>query len=332
MTANNISKIHIAPRIPLQTVIPLETPFSVAIEITNLCNVKCKFCYHYDTDSIKQSGISFGFMDFELFCKIIDDLCKFPQRLRKLKIGGFGEPLLNKSLPKMISYAKHKKVANYIELYTNGVALNNSLNMQLIEAGLDWINISVNGIDNDDFYKTCGRKIDMDEYIEKIEHLYLNKNNCKLYIKLGDVGYTEQQKNLFLNKFEKVCDEIFIEKIVDNVWTDANLECTNSTIGVFGQNLDYKHVCPHIFTTFLVLHTGKAVACCADWKGEYIIGDFDYESAVDFWKGDKIRNLQIIHLKKKRAQFNMCKICNQPMAFTIDDIDNYCEEILLKYK
>ncbi len=45
-------------------------------------------------------------MDYDLFRKVIDDLRKFPEPLKMLRLAANGEPLLNKRLPEMIEYAR----------------------------------------------------------------------------------------------------------------------------------------------------------------------------------------------------------------------------------
>lgn len=59
----------------LEEVLPLETPYSLCIDICNCCNFKCKFC------AIQYSKKKFNFikkmMSYDFFQKIIDDLTYF---------------------------------------------------------------------------------------------------------------------------------------------------------------------------------------------------------------------------------------------------------------
>lgn len=91
-------------RAKLENVLPLETPFSLFVDICNACNFKCKFCaiqYSKENLSFKKRT-----MDYNLFEKIIDDLSMFPEPLKMMRLTANGEPLLNKDLPKMIKLAK----------------------------------------------------------------------------------------------------------------------------------------------------------------------------------------------------------------------------------
>ena len=85
---------------------------SLIIEPTNTCNLRCTFCFV--TDGMTRDG---GFMDFDLFKKIIDDCTD----LEHLCMHNWGEPLLHKDIFRMIEYAK-KLSADRIELFTGQYA------------------------------------------------------------------------------------------------------------------------------------------------------------------------------------------------------------------
>ena len=85
-------------------------------------------------------------MPYELFCKIIDDIGEFPDKLKVLRINGQGEPLLNPDFCKMVAYAKNKQVADWIETITNGSRLNPTLNQNLADSGIDRIRISIESL------------------------------------------------------------------------------------------------------------------------------------------------------------------------------------------
>lgn len=76
------------------------------------------------------------------------------RKSEKLRLFKVGEPLLNKNVCEMIHYAKSADVAEKIEITTNGSMLNPELNQKLIDAGLDILNISVNGINEAQYKKS----------------------------------------------------------------------------------------------------------------------------------------------------------------------------------
>ena len=62
MPAIRQGKIYARERINLGSAVPLEVPFSVQIDVCSACNMKCKFCYHSDSEAIKREGVKFGMM------------------------------------------------------------------------------------------------------------------------------------------------------------------------------------------------------------------------------------------------------------------------------
>ena len=150
----------------LQDVLPLDTPFSVHIDVCSLCNFKCTFCFQHDKKGMKDSGVEWGMMDFEVFKSCVDDLKKFPNKIKKIKIGNHGEPTMHPQLPEMIAYARNSGVADLVEIFTNGSKLNPILNQQLVDSGLQRMNISVEGLTEESYKRVAGYNINFDTYFK----------------------------------------------------------------------------------------------------------------------------------------------------------------------
>src|SRR3989344_6067107 len=95
----------------------LKTPVTINIETTNRCNAKCTFCPR-DELTRKQ-----GFMDDELFEKIVNDIVAGPLNVKAVNMNGFGEPFLDTKLVDRIDYIKKKAPYIKIFLYSNGALL-----------------------------------------------------------------------------------------------------------------------------------------------------------------------------------------------------------------
>lgn len=332
MSALRRAKIYARERTPLEKVLPLNAPFSIQIDICSACNLKCNFCFHSDMETIQKFNIKFGAMSLELFQKIIDDIltCWGKQKVKKLRLFKVGEPLMNPNVAKMVAYAKKTEVAECIEITTNGTLLNEQLSLDLTEAGLDILNISVNGINEQQYKDVCQYEMDFQKFYNKIAFFYKHKQNCKIFIKYSDIGYTESEKQNFYQTFEKVSDEIFVETISSTLWQDTNISqhINNARKDTYGQELKQKEVCPFLFTTMVINNEGIVHLCCVDWKTEFILGDLKTERIADIWNGEKLRNYQKLHLKKLKNQISICRQCESLSANTTDDIDDYAELIL----
>ena len=74
-------RIHSANKRPLQDILPLKTPISAHIDVSSVCNYKCSFCFQADMEGMKKVGLKRGFMDLEMFKKIVDDCAAFPEKI-----------------------------------------------------------------------------------------------------------------------------------------------------------------------------------------------------------------------------------------------------------
>ena len=331
MKAKVQARIYSVKKTKLETVIPLDTPYSVHIDVCSLCNFKCNFCFQANDDAIHKKGLKRGLMDFKLFKKIANDLTHFKDKLKKVKIGLHGEPTMHPKLPQMISYLNSKNVTEIIELFTNGSLLNPKLNKELIDAGLTRINISVEGLSSEKYKEVTGAKVDMEKFVKNIKSLYDVRKNCRIYIKIVDINLSKENKDKFYNTFGDICDEIFIENVVPQ-WPETNKFVLKAT-GMYGQKINkYKYVCPFLFMYLHFNFDGTASGCTLDWGKEVLIGDVNKESVLEIWQGKRLKNLQIAHLEKKRDKIPFCAECFAPMACCLEDLDDYADILLKKIK
>lgn len=334
MSAIRRPKIYARERTNLEKVIPLEVPFSIQIDICNACNLKCAFCFHSDSFAMQRANLQLGYMSFELFMKIINDMkgSWSGKKVKKLKLYSVGEPLLNPHVSEMVAYAKKADVAECIEITTNGTLLNEDINLRLIEAGLDILNISINGIDEEQYKNVCSYDMNYENFCKNIKHFYKNRKQCRVFLKYSDIGYNEEQKRKFYSLFEDICDEIFVETISATMWQDTDVETKifNAHKGLYNQEIAEKKVCPFLFTTMVVNFQGYAHLCCIDWKVQYVLGDLKTENIANIWNGEKLRYYQKMHLQNGKNSIDICQKCESLSTNTIDNIDEYAEQILVK--
>ena len=116
---------------------------------------------------------------------------------------------MHPDLPEMIKYARDANV-DIVEIFTNGSRLNPKLNQDLIDSGLQRMNISVEGLTAENYKRIAGYNIDYEKFIENIRDLYNRKSkDLSLYIKVVDhavvksepgrptIDLTESEKKYF---------------------------------------------------------------------------------------------------------------------------------------
>ena len=186
-------RIHSANKRPLQDLVPLKTPISVHIDVSSVCNYKCSFCFQADQEGMKKAGLKRGFMDVPMFKKVVDECAQFPEKIKKVKIGNHGEPTLNPNLVEMVEYVRKSDCAEIVEMFTNGSKLEPVLNKGLVEAGLQRINISLEGLSDERYFQVAGVKQVFQEIIDGVRDLYEQKtranSDLKIYVKIADQAH-----------------------------------------------------------------------------------------------------------------------------------------------
>ncbi|MEG6585717.1 tungsten cofactor oxidoreductase radical SAM maturase [Dendrosporobacter sp. 1207_IL3150] len=112
------------------------------IELTTKCNYSCITCIRHSWQD-PLTSLSKAAID-----KLICDMSELPQ-LKTIHLGGFGEPLMHPHAIEMIETCKQKGYE--VEMITNGSYLTKDLSRQLVDIGLDWIYVSLDGADDDSF-------------------------------------------------------------------------------------------------------------------------------------------------------------------------------------
>lgn len=308
-------------RLELKKQIPLNTPLSMQIELASACNFKCKFCMHGNDSLIKEGKYKIGIMTMDVFEKVVMDLKEFPDKLKFITLQSRGESLLNSNISNMVRLIKQADVAEKIALYTNGSLLTHNVSEELVEAGLDVLHISIEGIDSQQYKEVAGINLDFEDLVEKVAYFYKIKKETYLYVKTIDVGMKEREKDIFLNTFGDICDSIFIEQPVD-AWKGAGLNNKIFKENRYKADVRQVMICPRLFFAFVVHFDGNVVSCDMDWMEKDIIGNVRTESLIDLWIGNKMNALRQQHIKKKADEIERCCNCiSRTECLPSDDID-----------
>jgi radical SAM protein with 4Fe4S-binding SPASM domain len=321
----------IEKRIYLNDVVPLRTPLCIKIDPTRSCNFKCIYCGHSTSDpSIKDGGT----MTLETFEKFIAGFT-FPEKARSITFAGLGEPLLNKKLPEMIRLSK--KIADETILVTNGSLLTESMADKLIDAGLDTVRISLQGLNAFDYKRIGGVEIDFDRFLEQLIYFYNNKKDTEIWVKMPDIALnTKEKRNMFETLFSDKSDHRMIQTI------GPLFSCVDySKMGLNKDNTVFQElplndvcVCPTSFYLIYLIPDGSVFPCFEIQFRDLIMGNINDDSIYNIWNGRKMTDFRYEHLKKTWKNINICNECTSPMYFnnSYDNIDNSRERLLDVYK
>lgn len=329
MKATIKPRIKLDDRPILQDLIPLSTPLVIFVDPASACNFKCTFCPtgHHDLVADRFNGV----MKFDLFQKIVDDLAEFDKPIKVLRLYKDGEPFLNKRLPDMVRYAKQSGHVEIVDTTTNGSLIDTERIGPVLEAGLDRINISVDGMDAESYFKTTGVKFDFDKFVANVKWLYANKGGCVVHIKTIREILTPEQEAEFLLTFGDHCDEIYVENF-SPCWPAFDSEEKTGwkyTQGLYGQAINQEAlVCPYIFYGYSVNADGLVSACFIDWGRKLVIGDVREQSMLSIWNAPLMNELRLQHLHGERKKHAVCGKCGQLSNCLPDNLDAHRERLL----
>ncbi len=110
------------------------------ISITDRCNLRCRYCMPEGISLVPSEEI-LSFEEIMQICQAAAELgiCRF-------KLTG-GEPLVRPDCPKLVGMIKKIPSTKQVTLTTNGILLDELLD-DLMENGLDGVNISLDSLDN----------------------------------------------------------------------------------------------------------------------------------------------------------------------------------------
>jgi radical SAM protein with 4Fe4S-binding SPASM domain len=334
MKAQLKPRINLEGRTPLETVIPLSTPFVVFVDPASSCNFKCTFCPTGHRDMIDETGRFQGVMKLDVFKKVVDDLAAFDKPIKVLRMYKDGEPFLNKRLADMVAYAKQSKFIDYIDTTTNGTFLSPDRIGPVLEAGIDKINISVDGMTEETYVQFTGFKFDFKTFVQNVKWLYDNKRNCEVVVKIPGELITEAQRQEFFDTFGDHCDRIFVENFAP-CWPEFDVEEHTGikiTKGIYQQEIGGTDTCPYIFYGYSVNADGLVSSCFLDWGRKLIIGDVRQQSMKEIWNSDLMNTLRLQHLKGQRRQNGVCGNCGQLSHCLPDNIDAHRPMLLTKFQ
>lgn len=145
------------------------------ISITDRCNLRCVYCMPKKVPSVPMAEI----LTFEEIQKIA--ACGARLGIRHLKVTG-GEPLVRKGCTSLVGMLKAVPGIETVTLTTNGIYLREHLS-DLVDAGIDGINISLDTLDRE-----CYRQLTGFDALPQVLEALKEAADAKIRIKVNAVS------------------------------------------------------------------------------------------------------------------------------------------------
>ena len=299
-------------------------PNFVQIESTTKCNMKCKQC-------IRGPGENYD-MPFELYKSIVDQLNYTSFGTQHVDLTGVGEPLLNPDLVSMIDYAKKRDFR--VSFTSNFMLMNQSRASDVINSGVDYLYISVDGATKHTYEKIrVGANYEklisnIEHFIEAKRELNTVKPSLRFYVALQEDNVKEIQDiiefasrlGINLVNFNRLVipgkEYWTIEIPIINIWKSLP---ENEVIGRRAIPLRVYQPCVALKGCFIT-YEGKILPCNAITQmmprkeyDSFYFGDLTKNTLSDIWFSTDYRKFRANLTRGIRPKF--CEYCSHAYQF-----------------
>jgi radical SAM protein with 4Fe4S-binding SPASM domain len=265
-------------------------PMHIDIEISSRCNLRCTFCDKLAV--LRQDQL--GQIDMDLYRRIIDE--GSAHKLWGIKLSYRGEPLLHPDVAAIVAYAKKKGILD-VYFNTNGMLLDAGMSKRLIDAGLDRISVSVEGIDPQVFEKErVGAKFDVIlRNIETLNDLKKKMNVQHPLIRVQTVLYPGLDLESYKSFWSSRCDEVAAVDYKDGATRH--------------QGLTHEWGCPQLWQRITIEWDGTVHPCNNDDSGLMPLFNVKEKNVYDCWHDEKINEIRRLHRTGMSHEVHACNGC-----------------------
>ncbi|MEN9524830.1 MAG: hypothetical protein RLZZ256_214 [Bacteroidota bacterium] len=290
-------------------------PFSLSIEPTTSCNLRCPEC----PSGLRAFTRPTGMLQTDFFRNTIDQLHK---DLTYLVFYFQGEPYLNPDFLDMVKYASKKKI--YTATSTNAHYLNDENAKRTIESGLDRLIISIDGTTQEVYqqYRVGGK---LEKVIEGAKNIVrwkkqLNSNTPFIIFQFLVVKPNEHQ----IEEVKALGKSIG----VDDVWLKTAQvydfeNDPNGLIPTIGKYSRYKKTdkgtrfkgkmanhCWRLWQDPVITWDGLVAPCCFDKDAVHRLGDLKAQSFKEIWHAPAYQSFRK-QLWSGRRNIDICSNCSE---------------------
>ena len=291
-------------------------PEQVLIETVNgKCTVKCIMCGI--SDWTRKPNI----MNKDVFIAILEKLKPYQKRIPLLTLFGCGEPLLDKGLSEKIRIAKKMGFIG-LGFASNCTELYEDRSRELIEAGLDTIICSIDGIKSE-----THEAIRIGANFEKIVRNF--RNFIEIRNKIGKTKVLIRFVRQEINKHEWTSFLAYWRKEINKDYGDEVIRFDVHNWGntVEGYNLKDvnretckdKIICNELSIKLLIRSRGEMAFCDADDNGFFELGNAIVEDPIKIYNNEIFKKYRTFMKNGRISELEYCKDCTIPRSLLLKE-------------
>jgi len=280
----------------------LKYPSYIEIETVNACNARCPMCTINDWER------NYPIMKDNVFDKISDDLIENKRFLKRVSLYRDGEPLIDKKLPNRINKFFINGIKN-TSIATNVSLLNEKRSVDILEAGLGLVIMSIDSLKKEVFEKIRVR-LNFEEVKENaINFLKLRDKinpECRVWIRMIRQEENKDEWDDYYNFWKKYVsdqDRVYYHNIFN--W-GGHLDGFKSIEKSFEPNLP----CVALWSLMVFFANGDVPLCNVDYNNKYPTGSIMQNSVSELWQSKIMDARRKLHMNDKKQDISLCVNCN----------------------
>ena len=303
-----------------QLVVP-KFPSVVLVDLTNVCNLSCVHCAQ--PLMRKSEGYQARMMSLDVFKKIADEMAQHPGSL--LRIIGDGEPLIVPELSDMIEYAKTQGVKG-IGITTAGFHLNEAKSRRFLEAGLDFIDFSLDAFSEETYRKirvgsnykrVIGNIMRFLELRAEIQGPDYMGAKTKVLVNMVDQPTAHDEIPAFRQYWEPLVDRVFVRPLHSVV---GLVHADNPTLEAAMK----RWPCRYFWERLEISPNGRVAHCSQAWGRESAyVGNVKTQSLFEIWHSPIMNILREHHLANSFPPDSICAGCKDWKTISWDPSGTY---------
>lgn len=261
-------------------------PQRIEFELASACNLRCTYCPRKHLNDLT------GFMNFDLFKNLTDQIVQYPNTI--LVLHRRGESLLHPDFIKICNYVKGK--VKEIQIATNATLLDDKKAKAIIDS-LNFISFSIDIPEVFDKTRIPAKYKETEAKI--LRFLELNKGKLRTQVSMvSTVETPSENAQIFKDIWQGKVDRIRIYE-------------EHSRDGKFGslkRDRGKRLPCTMPFYEMLIFCDGKVGRCNHDWNGSPI-GNVKTQSIKEIWENQEHKELRRQHIALQITD-KVCKNCS----------------------
>ena len=293
-------------------------PLHVDLELASVCNLRCPMCYTI-TDDFKKR-VNAKLMNFDLYLKLVDECAA--GGVYSIRLSLRGESFLHPKVLDCIRYAKERGIPEVSSL-TNGIRMDEAFFIKIMEAGLDWLTISIDGMNETyERIRRPGKFVEMLSRIKAFKRIKEEAGRIKPVIKVQSVfPAIAADPGAFYDTFAPHVDQVATNPLIDYLRNDLEAAIL----------LHDDFCCPQLYQRLVIAADGQVLLCANDELNENVLGDANVETIHQIWHSPRMQQARALHAAHRGArELTPCRHCYLPRKTVPQEVAVGSREVIIE--